>query len=97
MLLLDEPTNHLDIRHQLSILQFIRKLPITVIIVLHDLRQAMMCDQIGILDKGKVIDVGRPNEVLTARRLQDTFGVHADFLDDKNSDEEILHFRSAVL
>ncbi|PXX99657.1 ABC transporter ATP-binding protein [Halomonas sp. LBP4] len=96
ILLLDEPTNHLDIRHQLSILQLVRQLPVTVVIALHDLNQAMDCDRIGVMDAGRLVDIGTPRRVLTADRLQRTFGVHADILDDPQDDRRILRFRHAL-
>ncbi|MFG6178280.1 ABC transporter ATP-binding protein [Halomonas sp. THAF12] len=95
-LLLDEPTNHLDIRHQLSILRLVGQLPITVVIALHDLNQAMDCDRIGVMDGGRLIAVGPPREVLTVERLRHTFGVHADFLDDPREGRSMLRFRHAL-
>ncbi|NDL71439.1 ABC transporter ATP-binding protein [Vreelandella alkaliphila] len=96
ILLLDEPTNHLDIRHQLSILELVRQLPITVIISLHDLNQAMECDRIGVMDSGRLIDSGPPHDVLTANRLQQTFGVHAHVIDDPVDGKQVMRFRNAV-
>ncbi|MBB3232641.1 ABC transporter ATP-binding protein [Halomonas stenophila] len=95
-LLLDEPTNHLDIRHQLSILRLVRQLPVTVVIALHDLDQAMDCDRIGIMDGGRLVAIGPPREVLTLDRLRRTFGVHADFLDDAVEGRQVLRFRHAL-
>lgn len=96
ILLLDEPTNHLDIRHQLSILQLVRQLPVTVVIALHDLNQAMNCDRIGVMDKGRLIDVGPPEQVLTTHCLRHIFGVHADLIDDPMNGSRIMRFRSVV-
>lgn len=96
ILLLDEPTNHLDIRHQLSILELVRQLPITVIISLHDLNQAMECDRIGVMDSGRLIDSGPPHDVLTASRLQQTFGVYAHVIDDPVDGKQVMRFRNAV-
>lgn len=96
ILLLDEPTNHLDIRHQLSILELVRQLPITVIISLHDLNQAMECDRIGVMDGGHLIDSGLPRDVLTANRLRQTFGVHAHVIDDPVDSKQIMRFRNAI-
>ncbi|GGX95618.1 ABC transporter ATP-binding protein [Litchfieldella qijiaojingensis] len=96
VLLLDEPTNHLDIRHQLSILQLVRQLPVTVVIALHDLNQAMDCDRIGVMDAGRLVDIGTPRQVLTAERLRRTFGVHVDILDDPIDHSRIMRFRNAV-
>ena len=77
LLLLDEPTNHLDIRHQLSLLALVRALPITRVIALHDLNHAMMCDRVGVLNKGRLIAVGAPGEVLNEDLLARVFGVAA--------------------
>lgn len=96
ILLLDEPTNHLDIRHQLSILELVRQLPITVMISLHDLNHAMECDRIGVMDGGRLIDSGLPQEVLTAARLRQTFGVHAHVVDDPVDGKQIMRFRNSV-
>ncbi len=94
ILLLDEPTNHLDIRHQLSILELVRQLPITVIITLHDLNQAMACDRLGIMDGGQLVAAGKPQAVLTSERLQQTFGVQAELLTTANG-ERLMRFYHA--
>ena len=96
ILLLDEPTNHLDIRHQLSILELVRQLPITVIISLHDLNHAMACDRIGVMEGGHLVDTGPPRDVLTPYRLRQTFGVYADIFADPIDDSQVMRFRSAV-
>ncbi|MCC9624333.1 ABC transporter ATP-binding protein [Thalassospira sp. MA62] len=78
-LLLDEPTNHLDIRHQLGILDLVRDLPVTVVAALHDLNHAaMFCDRIAMMDKGTVIAIGTPAEILTPENLRDVFGVQTE-------------------
>lgn len=96
ILLLDEPTNHLDIHHQLSILHLVRQLPITVVIALHDLNQAMDCDRIGVMDEGRLVADGPPAEVLTTERLQTTFGVQADIIADPLDGSRIMRFRNAI-
>ena len=96
ILLLDEPTNHLDIHHQLSILQLVRQLPVTVVIALHDLNQAMACDRIGVMDHGHLVADGPPAEVLTTERLQTTFGVQADLIEDPLDGSHIMRFRNAI-
>ncbi|WP_373352804.1 ABC transporter ATP-binding protein [Pseudoroseicyclus sp. CXY001] len=75
ILVLDEPTNHLDIRFQLSLLRFVRQIGVTVIAALHDLNlAAMFCDRLCVLDQGRVVAVGRPEEVLTAERVSAVWG-----------------------
>lgn len=77
-LLLDEPTNHLDIQHQLDILSLVSRLDITCIVALHDLNlAAMFCDQLAVLQAGKVVATGEPESVLTEEMISKVFGVRA--------------------
>lgn len=81
ILVLDEPTNHLDIRHQLQLLALVRGLKITTLITLHDLSlAASYCDEIVMLDHGRVVASGLPEEVFTPELLLRVFGVRADTL-----------------
>jgi iron complex transport system ATP-binding protein len=78
ILVLDEPTNHLDIRAQLELLELVRALRLTTIVALHDLdHAASMCDQITLLERGRVVATGPPLEVLTRERIATVFGVDA--------------------
>ena len=95
ILLLDEPTNHLDIQHQLAILKTVQALPVTTLIALHDLNQALSCDRLAVLERGHLVALGKPLEVLTPQRLQSTFGVQAHYLIDPFDGAQILRFRSS--
>lgn len=69
-LLLDEPTNHLDLHYQFELLDLISELDCTVVVVLHDLNlAAQCCDRVIVLDEGKVVAAGAPEQVLTAEIL----------------------------
>lgn len=92
ILLLDEPTNHLDIHHQLSILRLVSELPVTVVIALHDLNQAMGCDRIGVMAEGRLVALGPPAEVLTPELLRAVFAVRATTLCDPADGARILRF-----
>ena len=92
ILLLDEPTNHLDIHHQLSILSLVARLPVTSIVALHDLNQAMECDRLALLQKGRLVTLGPPEEVLTCDRLADSFAVTASILTDPADGARVLRF-----
>lgn len=94
ILLLDEPTNHLDIHHQLTILGLIRALPITTVIALHDLNQALECDRLAVMHQGRLAALGPPPEVLTPERLRITFGVEGRWLTDPHDGARILRLRS---
>ena len=78
LLILDEPTNHLDIRHQLEVLELLRRLQITVIVSLHDLNfAARYCDALYVLQEGRLAAAGTPAEVLTPALIAEVFGVAA--------------------
>jgi iron complex transport system ATP-binding protein len=78
VLVLDEPTNHLDIAAQLDVLELVISLGITVVTAVHDLNLATSyCDQIFVLDAGRVVASGRPEKVLTPELLLHVFGVRA--------------------
>lgn len=69
-LFLDEPTTYLDIKYQIEILELIRSinkgLGITVVMVLHDINQAIKySDDIVGLKDGRIVFCGAPNEVIT--------------------------------
>ncbi|WP_241249887.1 ABC transporter ATP-binding protein [Rhodococcus sp. X156] len=75
-LLLDEPTNHLDIRYQHEILDLVRGLESTSVVVLHDLNlAALYCDQVALLHDGQVVAAGTPHEVLTPEILEPVYEV----------------------
>jgi iron complex transport system ATP-binding protein len=76
LLVLDEPTNHLDIRHQLEALALIRGLGLTIVVSLPDLNLATAtCDEIVLLDGGRVVAAGPPAVALTPETLGPAFGV----------------------
>ncbi|WBV44372.1 ABC transporter ATP-binding protein [Pseudoroseomonas cervicalis] len=94
ILLLDEPTNHLDIQHQLSILALVAGLPVTTVVALHDLNQAMACDRLGVMQQGRLVAVGPPQAVLTPALLRDVFGVRAAFLTDPADGARVIRFHA---
>ncbi|MBO1081219.1 ABC transporter ATP-binding protein [Roseomonas haemaphysalidis] len=95
VLLLDEPTNHLDIHHQLSILRLVETLPVTTVVALHDLNQALNCDRLGVMHRGRLVALGRPWEVLTTALLRDVFGVRAAVLTDPTDGARVIRFHAA--
>jgi iron complex transport system ATP-binding protein len=75
-LLLDEPTNHLDIRYQHEVLQLVRRLGVTTVVVLHDLNlAARYCDELVLLDTGRVAAAGTPDAVLRPEVLEPVYGI----------------------
>lgn len=79
VLVLDEPTNHLDVRHQHEILALVRELELTTLTALHDLNlAATYCDRVHVLQGGRLVTSGPPDEVLTADLLRAVFEVDAE-------------------
>ena len=78
LLIMDEPTSHLDVRYQIQIMELAKSLGITVIASFHDLNLASaICDNIIVLNQGKLVCQGAPQTVITREMLSDVFGVCA--------------------
>ena len=80
ILFLDEPTTYLDIRYQIEILELVKKLNeeygITIIMVLHDINQAIhFSDRIIGLKDGQVAAQGSPAEVVTPECIRTLYGL----------------------
>jgi ABC-type cobalamin/Fe3+-siderophores transport system ATPase subunit len=80
LLVLDEPTVHLDLRHQVGAMELLVDLNerdgTTILAVLHDLGMAAhFFPRLVLLDRGRVVADGAPDEVLTPDRIRDVFGV----------------------
>lgn len=79
VMVLDEPTNHLDVHHQLALLGLARRLGRTVLAALHDLNLAgQYCDHVIVLDHGRIVAAGTPDQVFVEEVLTPVFGVHVD-------------------
>jgi iron complex transport system ATP-binding protein len=82
VLLLDEPVAALDLRHQLDVLELIRRHVdggIAAVAVLHDLNlAARFCDRLALMTGGRVVAVGTPAEVLTEEALCRAYRVRAN-------------------
>lgn len=92
-LILDEPTNHLDIQHQMSLLRLVAGLPVTSIIAMHDLNHAaMFCDELIIMQAGKIIAAGTPENIMTEQLLKEVFCVEARVETSPHSARPHIHF-----
>ena len=92
VLLLDEPTTYLDIYHQIEILEVVKSLNekynITIVMVLHDLNQAInYSHNIVIMKNGNLIKQGKATEVLNEQTIKDVYKVSGYI--HKEDNEEI--------
>ena len=80
MIFLDEPTTYLDVRYQVELLQLIRSLNadygLTIVMVLHDINQALHYSDLLIgLKGGRVLFSGSPNSVVTKESMSKLYGI----------------------
>ena len=78
VLLLDEPTAFLDLQHQVEICSVLRRLRdedgLTVVLVSHDLNLvSQYCDRILLLDRGQIVRLGGPDEVIEPEVLESVY------------------------
>lgn len=85
IMFLDEPTTYLDISHQLETMNLVKKLNretgIGIVMVLHDLTQALeVSDHIIVLKDGKKYDEGEPQDVITPKMMRDVYDVKCEIM-----------------
>ncbi|ACO47696.1 ABC transporter ATP-binding protein [Deinococcus deserti] len=90
ILLLDEPTTYLDLSHQLEVLHLAQHLNAeqgkTVVMVLHDLNQAVRYShEIIAMKGGEIYAQGPAEDVMTPELLRDIFGLKAHLLLDPDT------------
>ncbi|WP_274627091.1 ABC transporter ATP-binding protein [Arvimicrobium flavum] len=81
LLLADEPTAGLDPSHQVSLMRMFTDLAAegrSVLATLHDLGlAARWCSRLLLLERGRIIADGAPEDVLTPERIREVYGVTA--------------------
>jgi len=83
LLLLDEPTSNLDIRHQLEVMEIVKRVVrergISAIMAIHDLNLASRyADRIIMMNGGRIYAEGEPSSVLNAENIRHVYGVEAE-------------------
>lgn len=86
ILFLDEPTTYLDVRYQIEILELVRmlnkKFGLTIIMVLHDINQALYySDEVIGLQSGLVKVQGNPTEAVNAESIRLLYGIDLDVME----------------
>jgi len=79
-LLLDEPNTHLDLKHQVELGELLvslaRKQGLAVLMASHDLNLAgAFADRLLLLNEGRLVANGSPDEVLRPQVLEPVYGV----------------------
>lgn len=86
ILLLDEITTYLDIHYQYGILNLIKSLnkdkKLTVLMVLHDINQAIaFSDNAIVMENGKILSCGKTEKVITKSVVDSAFAVDIKMTD----------------
>lgn len=97
-LLLDEPTTYLDLHHQLDLLARVEEKNKTqnqtIVMVLHDLNQALQySDEIIVMDGGRIIAQGEPFEVMTPEFIRKVFKLNVLFFEDPNGVKHLINIK----
>ena len=81
VLLADEPTAALDPRHQLVVMELLRTAARSgnaILAIMHDLTlAARFADRVLVMNEGKIVAEGAPDEALAPARLATVFGIEA--------------------
>mgnify|MGYP000891466206 CR=1 FL=1 len=91
VLLLDEPTTFLDISHQLDVLETIKKLNkdlgLTVVMVLHDINQAVRySDYICAIKEGAIVKYEESHKIMSGSTLEEIFEIEGNIYRDIKND-----------
>ncbi len=82
--LLDEPNNHLDLHFQYKLLDIVKRRQRTVLASFHDIGLAVRyCDEVMLLDGGRLVGQGAMAKVLDRRSLAETYRVDGTFTDGR--------------
>ena len=84
IIILDEPINHLDIKYQIELMKLLKTIDKTVIMSLHNIEIALnWCDKAILLNKGKLMDFGKPLDVITEKNIKNVFEVDSKIIIEK--------------
>ena len=72
ILVLDEPTSNLDPKHRRELINLLKKICKTIIIVSHDLEAVLeLCDRTVLMNKGSIVKDGKTMEILSDEKLME--------------------------
>lgn len=91
VIVLDEPITGLDLRHQMDLLELLKKevheCGLTVVATLHDLTLAgQFADRLVLLDHGRVVLDGPARDVVRSHELSERYGMNLRVVDVDGND-----------
>lgn len=101
MLIMDEPTSNLDYGNQIKVLNHIKKLAqngIGIIMTSHFPNQVFLCaTKVAMLNKGRLVKIGNPNDVITKESLKEVYGVEAKIINNHVGNNKEVSYCVPVL
>ena len=83
IIILDEATSMLDPKGKKEINELVHQLNkdknMTILSITHDIEEAVMADQVILLNKGQVVDSGKPEEVLVKKEVIEELSLDIPF------------------
>lgn len=83
LLIMDEATSMLDPQGREEVIQIVSELKrttdLTVISITHDLEEALLADRIIVMNQGKVLDIGTPEEIFSDGEKLESIGLDIPF------------------
>ncbi|MDS9472032.1 energy-coupling factor ABC transporter ATP-binding protein [Sporosarcina pasteurii] len=83
LLIMDEATSMLDPQGREEVIQIVSELKrttdLTVISITHDLEEALLADRIIVMNQGKVLDIGTPEEIFSDGDKLESIGLDIPF------------------
>lgn len=96
LLILDEPTANLDIRHQVMVIELLKRIAsekgIIVLMISHDLNiAAKYADSIIVMSSpGVIYAIGKSEEVITEDMIRHVYGMNSKVISDEGAPHIIL-------
>ena len=111
ILILDEATAMIDAKGKKEIFEFIKKMrehkpELTIISITHEVEEAYIADKVVVMESGKVVYQGKPDEVFSNKEVREKYKLQTPFLlslkeelkdngfdvDKLNSVEEVIDY-----
>ena len=94
IMLLDEPTSHLDFGNQIRTLNIIKKISdrgLSAIMTSHYPDHSFISsNKVAILNKGSLMAIGAPEDVITEKNMSETYGIDVKILDIENHRKAVI-------
>tara|TARA_B100000579_G_C22847358_1_gene865245 strand:+ start:932 stop:1720 length:789 start_codon:yes stop_codon:yes gene_type:complete len=96
ILIIDEPTSFLDINHQYALFEFLKSMNqkgLTILMVLHDLNQAIAySNKIIMLKEAKLIASDKISEIINTEKLEEVFNIKLKLIKNDGMDNPIITY-----